>query len=146
MDLDELELYDLYSQDGVERYTQYFESFKQYQPLENQEAESSGPSWGRQTITYMPRQRDVAGEHPKEYYFGDNNNPPKYSERNFRQGIVGCEVDGRQHNKTLDGRRNGCHMTKERVRRVTFEDPWFALALCMYARFKYGVSVFCGFR
>ncbi|GJX17989.1 hypothetical protein Tco_0218821 [Tanacetum coccineum] len=76
---------DLYSQDGVERYTQYFEYFEQYQALDNQEAESSGPSSGRSTRTYILRQREAVEQRLMEDYFGDENNLSNYPERNFNR-------------------------------------------------------------
>ncbi|GKC67518.1 hypothetical protein Tco_1100116 [Tanacetum coccineum] len=82
MDPDDLDFYDLYSLDDMEQYSQYFE---QYQALDNQEAESSGPSSGRSTRTYILRQREAVEQRLMEDYFGDENNLSNYPERNFNR-------------------------------------------------------------
>lgn len=75
--------YDIYFQGELEWYMRGFEAYEQFLALCNPEAGSS--SSGRNTRTYIPREREEAEERLLEDYFGDENNPPKYSERNFRR-------------------------------------------------------------
>ncbi|GJW07865.1 hypothetical protein Tco_1570288 [Tanacetum coccineum] len=53
----------------------------------NDKADSSGTTLGgrRRTRRYIPRQREDAKRRLMEDYFGDGENPPKYSEMNFRR-------------------------------------------------------------
>ncbi|GJR41784.1 hypothetical protein Tco_1309887 [Tanacetum coccineum] len=88
MDPDDLDLYNLYSLDDMEWCSQYFEPPEQYQALDYQEVESSSPmDLGDLDLynLYIPCEREDAEQWLLDDYFGNENNPPRYLERNFRR-------------------------------------------------------------
>ncbi|GKB20161.1 reverse transcriptase domain-containing protein [Tanacetum coccineum] len=56
----------------MEQYTQYLEYFKQYEAMEEDEAESSV----KHTKRYIARDRELAEDKLRRDYFGDENTPP----------------------------------------------------------------------
>ncbi|GKA11250.1 RNA-directed DNA polymerase, eukaryota [Tanacetum coccineum] len=70
--------------DDAERYRRTYEAYEQFQAMTNQQAEGSG-SGIKRTRTYIPRDREEAEQRLLKDYFGNDDNPPKYPEENFRR-------------------------------------------------------------
>ncbi|GJR18154.1 hypothetical protein Tco_0966681 [Tanacetum coccineum] len=75
--------YDIYLEDDVERYMWGFEAYQQFLALSNKEAGGSGS--GPNSRTYIQSEREEMGQRLLDDYFGDENNPTKYPEKNFRR-------------------------------------------------------------
>ena len=73
--------YNVYFQDYSNKYTRISHNYEQFQALGNHHAESSDPYTRRN----IPCERQVAEQQLLEGYFGNENNPPKYPERNLRR-------------------------------------------------------------
>ncbi|GKC47508.1 RNA-directed DNA polymerase, eukaryota [Tanacetum coccineum] len=76
--------YDIYFKDDVKRYMRDYEAYEQFLAMTNQEAVGSG-SGIKRTRTYIPREREVAEQRLLDDYFGDDETPHKYPEKNFRR-------------------------------------------------------------
>ncbi|GJY52293.1 hypothetical protein Tco_0443140 [Tanacetum coccineum] len=71
--------------DDAKRYMWGYEAYEQFLAMSNQEAKGSGSrSAPKRTRTYIPREREEAEQRLINDYFGDDENPPKYSEENLR--------------------------------------------------------------